>query len=82
MRPISRIPATRWRRVVPSPEPMELPGCAGIEALADAGIVVICTGGGGIPVLEDDKGVYGVEGVIDKDLTAEKSPRPLTPTTW
>ncbi len=61
-----------WRRVVPSPEPMELPGCAGINALADAGIVVICTGGGGIPVLEDDKGVYGVEGVIDKDLTAEK----------
>ena len=34
--------------------------------------MVICTGGGGIPVLEDDKGVYGVEGVIDKDLTAEK----------
>ncbi len=61
-----------WRRVVPSPEPMDLPGCAGIKALADAGIIVICTGGGGIPVLEDECGVYGVEGVIDKDLTAEK----------
>ncbi len=61
-----------WRRVVPSPEPMDLPGCAGIKALADAGIIVICTGGGGIPVLEDERGVYGVEGVIDKDLTAEK----------
>ncbi len=61
-----------WRRVVPSPEPMDLPGCAGIKALADAGIIVICTGGGGIPVLEDEQGVYGVEGVIDKDLTAEK----------
>lgn len=61
-----------WRRVVPSPEPMDLPGCAGIKALADAGIIVICTGGGGIPVIEDEQGVRGVEGVIDKDLTAEK----------
>lgn len=61
-----------WRRVVPSPEPAALPGCAGIKALVDAGIVVICTGGGGIPVIEDEDGVRGVEGVIDKDLTAEK----------
>ena len=61
-----------WRRVVPSPEPAALPGCAGIKALVDAGIVVICTGGGGIPVIEDADGVRGVEGVIDKDLSAEK----------
>lgn len=60
-----------WRRVVPSPKPAALPGSVGIKALVEAGIVVICVGGGGIPVIEDDEGVRGVEGVIDKDLTAE-----------
>ena len=60
-----------WRRVVPSPRPAALPGSAGIRALVDAGIVVVCVGGGGIPVIEDEHGVRGVEGVIDKDLTAE-----------
>ena len=60
-----------WRRVVPSPKPAALPGSVGIRALVDAGIVVVCVGGGGIPVIEDEHGVRGVEGVIDKDLTAE-----------
>ena len=60
-----------WRRVVPSPQPAALPGAVGIRALVDAGIVVVCVGGGGIPVIEDENGVHGVEGVIDKDLTAE-----------
>lgn len=60
-----------WRRVVPSPKPAALPGSDGIKALVDAGLVVICVGGGGIPVIENDHEVYGVEGVIDKDLTAE-----------
>lgn len=60
-----------WRRVVPSPTPAALPGSDGIKALVDAGLIVICVGGGGIPVIEDEQGVHGVEGVIDKDLTAE-----------
>jgi carbamate kinase len=41
-----------------------------IHALAAAGFVVVCAGGGGIPVVEDGTALRGVEAVIDKDLTA------------
>ena len=60
-----------WRRVVPSPEPVRVVETDMIERLLRAGAVVVCAGGGGIPVIRDDSGgLHGVEAVIDKDLTA------------
>ncbi|MGY2083623.1 carbamate kinase [Blastococcus sp. SYSU DS0539] len=66
-----------WRRVVASPEPKAVVDSAAIHALAGAGFVVVCAGGGGIPVVEDGRdhdgsrhALRGVEAVIDKDLTA------------
>src|SRR5512132_3778011 len=61
----------RWRRVVPSPEPRRIVQLGAIERLLDAGVIVVCAGGGGVPVVEDERGRYsGVEAVIDKDLTS------------
>jgi carbamate kinase len=62
-----------WRRVVASPEPRSVVDSPAIRALAAAGFVVVCAGGGGIPVTDDGRdgvGMHGVEAVIDKDLTA------------
>lgn len=60
-----------WRRVVASPEPLEIVDAPAIAALADAGFVVVGSGGGGIPVVQDEDGnLRGVEAVIDKDLAA------------
>jgi carbamate kinase len=62
---------TRWRRVVPSPEPAELLDLPSIRLLVASGAVVICVGGGGVPVARGDTGaLHGVEAVVDKDLTA------------
>jgi carbamate kinase len=62
---------TDWRRVVPSPEPQRIVQLDAIESLVNAGFLVVCTGGGGIPVLEDRHGHQrGVEAVIDKDLAS------------
>ncbi|HDT2543145.1 TPA: carbamate kinase [Klebsiella aerogenes] len=58
------------RRVVPSPKPLNIVDSAAIQTLMDAGHLVICCGGGGIPVVADTHGYRGVEAVIDKDLTA------------
>jgi carbamate kinase len=58
----------RWRRVVASPEPLEILEIRAIKRLVDAGVVVICAGGGGIPVTATaNGGTAGVEAVIDKD---------------
>ena len=62
-----------WRRVVASPEPTSVVDSPAIHALAAAGFVVVCAGGGGIPVTDDGRdgsALRGVEAVIDKDLTA------------
>ena len=60
-----------WRRVVPSPRPVRIIEQDAIDNLIDAGYVVISTGGGGIPVVEDSNGyLVGVEAVIDKDFGA------------
>ncbi|HET7352096.1 MAG TPA: carbamate kinase [Marmoricola sp.] len=60
-----------WRRVVASPEPLECLDLPAAATLLDAGYVVICSGGGGIPtVRRSDGSLAGVEAVIDKDLTA------------
>jgi carbamate kinase len=60
----------RWRRVVASPKPVRIVETPVIRLLLDAGSVVVCAGGGGIPVSEAPGGeLSGVEAVIDKDLT-------------
>ena len=60
-----------WRRVVASPEPLEVLETHTLHTLLAAGYVVVAAGGGGIPVVRDEDGtVHGVEAVIDKDLTA------------
>jgi carbamate kinase len=60
-----------WRRVVPSPEPRRIVQLGAIEQLVDAGFLVVCAGGGGVPVVEDEDGRHrGVEAVIDKDLAS------------
>ena len=61
-----------WRRVVPSPAPVRIIEERTINRLVDAGTLLICAGGGGIPVYRDDYGrTVGSEAVIDKDMTAE-----------
>lgn len=61
-----------WRRVVPSPKPVNILERQAIRELADRGYVVVASGGGGIPVIKDSDGTYkGVEAVIDKDLAGE-----------
>lgn len=61
----------RWRRVVASPRPVELVEIETVRALADAGTLVVCFGGGGVPVTRSQTcGLIGVEAVVDKDLTA------------
>jgi carbamate kinase len=62
---------TTWRRVVPSPEPLTPIEMPTIRMLVGNGAIVICSGGGGIPVCRGKDGLlHGVEAVIDKDLTA------------
>jgi carbamate kinase len=60
-----------WRRVVASPKPKEIVEIASIKRLIDTGAIIICGGGGGIPVrrLADGK-LSGIEAVIDKDATS------------
>lgn len=67
-----------WRRVVASPEPLEVLDVPALLTLLEAGHVVVAAGGGGIPVVRDAAGrLRGVEAVIDKDLTAALLARTL-----
>lgn len=59
-----------WRRVVPSPVPVEIVECEVIRSLVDSGCIVVAAGGGGIPVSREDGQLSGVEAVIDKDLAS------------
>ncbi len=62
-----------YRRVVASPNPLRIIEARTIKKLVDAGTIVIAAGGGGIPVVVDERGHYrGVSGVLDKDLTGER----------
>lgn len=62
---------TGWRRLVPSPEPTSVLELRAIEVLLDAGVVVVCAGGGGVPVAPDGHGGFvGAEAVVDKDLAS------------
>ena len=58
----------KYRRVVPSPQPKRIPDIAVIRILVDQDVIVICAGGGGIPVVRRVDGSFiGIEAVIDKD---------------
>jgi carbamate kinase len=59
-----------WRRVVPSPEPREIIQLGAIDRLVESGFLVVCVGGGGVPVVAVPGGHEGVEAVIDKDLAS------------
>jgi carbamate kinase len=62
-----------FRRVVPSPDPIRILEVKALKKVVDAGMVVIASGGGGVPViLNEDGKFWGVEGVVDKDLAGEK----------
>jgi carbamate kinase len=67
-----------WRRVVASPEPVAIVELPTIRMLVDAGALVICAGGGGIPVIRGSDGrLRGTDAVIDKDLSAALLARQL-----
>jgi carbamate kinase len=60
-----------FRRVVASPQPLDIVELRTVQLLLDAGVTVVCAGGGGVPVVADGAGrLHGVEAVIDKDLSA------------
>ncbi len=60
-----------WRRVVGSPKPQRVVETRLIRLLLGSGAVVVCAGGGGVPVIRNEQGrLQGVEAVVDKDLTS------------
>ena len=63
-------PPHGYRRVVPSPEPLEIVEEGAIRTLVDSGAIVITLGGGGIPVVRRGDELEGVEAVVDKDLAS------------
>jgi carbamate kinase len=66
-----------WRRVVPCPAPLEFIELGSIKTLVDSGALVICAGGGGVPVVRTEHGLEGVEAVVDKDRAAALLARQL-----
>lgn len=61
----------KWRRVVASPLPGRITQIETVRLLVESGVIVICAGGGGIPVIRNDEGdLVGIEAVIDKDRAA------------
>lgn len=61
-----------WRRVVASPKPLNVVESRAIRNLVESDILVVSSGGGGIPVIKEGNVYKGIDAVIDKDLTAEK----------
>ena len=62
-----------WRRVVASPQPVEIVELPVVKTMIDSGFVVITVGGGGIPVIREENGdLAGTAAVIDKDLASER----------
>lgn len=61
-----------YRRLVPSPSPLEIIELDELRALVDRGVTVVAAGGGGVPVVADGAGYRGVDAVIDKDLAAQR----------
>jgi carbamate kinase len=62
--------ARGYRRVVPSPQPREIVEADVVQRLMESQVIAIAAGGGGVPVVERSGRLYGVEAVIDKDLSA------------
>jgi carbamate kinase len=60
-------PGRGWRRVVPSPKPLEIVELEAVRALLATGQLVVAAGGGGIPVVRRDDAFDGIDAVIDKD---------------
>ena len=71
-----------WRRVVPSPNPIEIFEKRAIRQLVEARSIVIASGGGGIPVVREDGRLVGVDAVIDKDLAGERLAADVGATTF
>jgi carbamate kinase len=74
-----------WRRVVPSPLPKRIFEMRPVKWLLEKGTIVICAGGGGIPVMYEkgaDRVLVGVEAVIDKDRATELLAREQICTSW
>lgn len=63
-------PGKGWRRVVPSPVPVDILEKSAITALLADGFLPVCTGGGGIPVIKKGSSYVGADAVIDKDLAS------------
>jgi carbamate kinase len=61
-----------YRRVVPSPEPIDILEAGAILALIEAGFVVVAAGGGGVAVVSGPDGYHGIDAVIDKDYAAQR----------
>lgn len=61
-----------WRQVVASPQPQRIVEFDAVKDLMNDGYVVVCAGGGGVPVIEDASGYHGVPAVIDKDRSSAK----------
>ena len=66
---VMKLDGSHLRRVVPSPEPKRIIDIEAIHLLLSKNHIVICNGGGGIPMVADDNGLVGSEAVIDKDLS-------------
>lgn len=69
--PLRRTPRG-YRRVVASPRPVTIVEKREIRVLLDLDFIVICCGGGGIPVIREGRGFHGVDAVIDKDLASAR----------
>jgi len=61
-----------WRLVVPSPKPVDICEKQTIKMLVDAGVVTIACGGGGMPVVNENGNLAGIDAVIDKDFASAK----------
>jgi carbamate kinase len=67
---VVKVDGDHWRRVVASPDPKRIIQLEAIRGLVEAGFLVVCVGGGGVPVVADGAGHTGVEAVVDKDLAS------------
>ncbi|HAK88054.1 MAG: carbamate kinase [Nitrospirae bacterium GWC2_46_6] len=75
---MKKIPERGWRRLVPSPKPKKIVELEAIKTLIERDIIPIASGGGGIPVIEEDGVIKGIDAVIDKDLSASLLARELS----
>src|SRR5919199_1833798 len=65
-----------WRRIVPSPQPLEVVELDAVRAVVEAGAIAVAAGGGGIPVVRRNDGYEGIDAVIDKDRASALLPTP------